>query len=503
MVVHRCDNCKFPFDNKTAKNRHEESKKECVKDMYIDMQPEGHPCEFCGEVKCRKDVLENHWDICKKNPKNIEARKALKALKASQKKQKIKKVNNVRELVILTPYSKTFNMRFFPDSYISQIFDSNDNAYLACFKLFHCNQNNRQQHNIRYINDTTLSVFCQNGEWHSKKIMEMIDIIIHGFYNGFVDYLHEEKHRLSGRYVGKIEKAINLVSVDKNTRMDDTQFVEFCRIRKTILDALYHNRQMHEDTFLLSGGIRPNQIPKAKSMQFILDVDSFCTESDDFESVDGSPDKKKKVYKQVESGTSSKSYEDTTSSKKKVSKQVVYDTSSESFEEKPSSKKKKVSKQVEYDTYESVEEKPTRKKKVSKQVESDTSSESVEEKPTRKKKVSKQVKSDTYSESVDEKPSTKKKYPRTLTDKHKKYIASRQSFQCANKPGKKLRGLKGWSCPKWEKTDDSRGCFGEDGHQIDHIVEFCLTHDDSYENLQALCTSCHATKTRRFNLTRK
>jgi 5-methylcytosine-specific restriction endonuclease McrA len=33
--------------------------------------------------------------------------------------------------------------------------------------------------------------------------------------------------------------------------------------------------------------------------------------------------------------------------------------------------------------------------------------------------------------------------------------------------------------------------------QIDHIVPWCISHDDRIINLQALCPNCHALKTRR------
>jgi hypothetical protein len=32
-------------------------------------------------------------------------------------------------------------------------------------------------------------------------------------------------------------------------------------------------------------------------------------------------------------------------------------------------------------------------------------------------------------------------------------------------------------------------------YQIDHIIPHCLSHNDDYENLQALCSNCHSLKT--------
>ena len=88
---------------------------------------------------------------------------------------------------------------------------------------------------------------------------------------------------------------------------------------------------------------------------------------------------------------------------------------------------------------------------------------------------------------------------RTLQKKDKIVIAARQYYKCANKPGKTMRGLDGYQCPLWKQTGEDVGSFDESGYDIDHIVEFAITADDSPNNLQALCKSCHIVKTRRFN----
>ena len=86
--------------------------------------------------------------------------------------------------------------------------------------------------------------------------------------------------------------------------------------------------------------------------------------------------------------------------------------------------------------------------------------------------------------------------PRKLTDSIKKTIASRQNYKCANKLGSNLRGLEGFKCSCWK--EDQGGSFDESGYEIDHIIEFCISHDDDKKNLQALCTTCHRVKTKRF-----
>ena len=99
-----------------------------------------------------------------------------------------------------------------------------------------------------------------------------------------------------------------------------------------------------------------------------------------------------------------------------------------------------------------------------------------------------------------QKLSANKPPKRTVTESVRKAIAGRQDFKCANEPDSNILGLEDFQCPLWQKTDPrKRGTFDEAFCQIDHKVEFCLTHDDSEENLQALCRHCHDVKTKRFN----
>jgi len=85
-----------------------------------------------------------------------------------------------------------------------------------------------------------------------------------------------------------------------------------------------------------------------------------------------------------------------------------------------------------------------------------------------------------------------------ISDSVKKRIAGRQLFKCANEPNSNLRGLEGYKCALWSKKGDDKGSFDESGYEIDHIVEYSVTQDNSAKNLQALCVGCHRVKTSRF-----
>jgi hypothetical protein len=65
--------------------------------------------------------------------------------------------------------------------------------------------------------------------------------------------------------------------------------------------------------------------------------------------------------------------------------------------------------------------------------------------------------------------------------------------QCANHPDDNK--IKDYDCPMWIIYG---GYFDESGYEIDHIDEFSKTRNNDFENLQLLCHSCHAVKTKLF-----
>jgi len=86
---------------------------------------------------------------------------------------------------------------------------------------------------------------------------------------------------------------------------------------------------------------------------------------------------------------------------------------------------------------------------------------------------------------------------RSLSESVKKRIAGTQHYKCANEKSD-LEGLEGYDCPLWQIPGSHQGIFNESGYGIDHKTEFCITADDSEENLQALCGMCHSVKSKRF-----
>lgn len=84
---------------------------------------------------------------------------------------------------------------------------------------------------------------------------------------------------------------------------------------------------------------------------------------------------------------------------------------------------------------------------------------------------------------------------RNVSDSTKKLVAGKQRYKCANKPGNNLKGLDGYNCVLWNKSD---GSFDQAGYEIDHITELSISNNNSIENLQALCVSCHRVKTKYF-----
>jgi len=88
---------------------------------------------------------------------------------------------------------------------------------------------------------------------------------------------------------------------------------------------------------------------------------------------------------------------------------------------------------------------------------------------------------------------------RDISESTKKLIAGNQNYKCANYPGSNLDKLEVYPCPYWQIDGPNKGCFDASGYEIDHIVEYVLSEDNSDSNLQALCKCCHGVKTKMFN----
>jgi hypothetical protein len=85
------------------------------------------------------------------------------------------------------------------------------------------------------------------------------------------------------------------------------------------------------------------------------------------------------------------------------------------------------------------------------------------------------------------------------TDAQKRMVAGIQSYKCANNLTTKLSGLETYQCPLWQKADtDNKGSFDQSGFELDHINELSISGDNSLDNFQALCKSCHSVKTKKF-----
>ena len=92
---------------------------------------------------------------------------------------------------------------------------------------------------------------------------------------------------------------------------------------------------------------------------------------------------------------------------------------------------------------------------------------------------------------------------RRLTQAQKKFIAGEQRFKCNNRPNSTLIGLDEYECPLWKAGGEDKGIFDASGYDIDHITEWSISKDDSLNNLQALCISCHKVKTKKFMMNKK
>jgi len=86
-------------------------------------------------------------------------------------------------------------------------------------------------------------------------------------------------------------------------------------------------------------------------------------------------------------------------------------------------------------------------------------------------------------------------FQRYIPEVIKNQVLERQSRRCANSPNHPALNLADYNCPMWRLYG---GEFDQAGWHFDHIAELSLTQNSTINNLQALCPSCHAVKTKRF-----
>lgn len=84
----------------------------------------------------------------------------------------------------------------------------------------------------------------------------------------------------------------------------------------------------------------------------------------------------------------------------------------------------------------------------------------------------------------------KTKNSRYISQKVRKQILEKQNYKCGN-----IYGINNYYCKLWKYEN---GNFDEAGYEFDHIEEYCLTQNNSINNIQALCPSCHKVKTKIF-----
>jgi CRISPR/Cas system Type II protein with McrA/HNH and RuvC-like nuclease domain len=85
------------------------------------------------------------------------------------------------------------------------------------------------------------------------------------------------------------------------------------------------------------------------------------------------------------------------------------------------------------------------------------------------------------------------KKSRYISKKTISMILEKYKYKCANNPNNPV--IKDYYCPMWLLYN---GDFDISRYEIDHIEEYSLTGDNSIDNLQPLCPSCHTVKTKKF-----
>ena len=75
-----------------------------------------------------------------------------------------------------------------------------------------------------------------------------------------------------------------------------------------------------------------------------------------------------------------------------------------------------------------------------------------------------------------------------ITETMKEFILNKQQYKCSN-------SVKDYPCLLWAFKN---GDFDEAGYIVDHKDEYCLSFNNSIDNIEALCPQCYSVKTNRF-----
>lgn len=450
----KCPNCKHQFDRNATLKRHMETV-ECEKDKHKGMKLEKKSCEHCGKTGMRIDNLNVHIKKCKQNPVVIETNKNITEAKKNNIINHIaitKKDTPIQKHLALFDKNSLFTYHGYTDlkklledeiplmikfnkKRLSEYLEST-NYNLKKPKFLKLCRNNNQK-SIKVFTDT---------KWEINDPEIIMNLIIIDEYEFLKKYEYMKKHELQKE---RIKSASDLLL--------DVHYDEF--------EALIKGTSV-----LPSNGPNAN-IKLASDIALNTYIDGIDT-----------------VIKDTLVFSSSKSYVEKCGSVPKNSREMEILLMSKLRGIGP--KINPTIGKIEPLITTPINREPSAYEIIN-NVHSSQSKDTLIIIPQIEQR---------YDNNINEKIDSQTKYKRTVTYVDRARVIARQRFRCANSPQNKLEGLDNFKCPLWEKPEPDKGMFNDTGrdYDIDHISEFCLTHDDSLSNLQALCLHCHRMKTTTF-----
>lgn len=210
-------------------------------------------------------------------------------------------------------------------------------SYAKYFQIVFCDANKKQYHCIRYIDSNTVAVYCQN-EWHTKKIRDVLSLIILNVWKDLKYILENITGQLSESQITKLKTEIQLF--DKGDKKDITlkKRMTFVDTVDLIESLLAQNKIMHEETYKLTQDIKPEN-KKFKSA-LMYNIDPFVSQSDEISSCtdeDLSKKQKKDIISSVNKASTKKQISGSSSNERSPKKPIK----KKSVAKKKSSAKKK------------------------------------------------------------------------------------------------------------------------------------------------------------------
>lgn len=205
-----CKKCKVEFDRKYNLERHLNKLVDCVTGSKTKKIIKKHICKDCKHKFTRKDLLNRHIKTCKKRIEKIKINKSIKGNKniLAKESTNCNNNNNNKININLIVFAKD-GIKNITAEDLTEILKSNESIFESMIKNVNLNPKKPQHHNVLYRDmKFPCGEVYENGEWVSKKIDEILEILIDAKIDDLEEILDTMGDILNKKSRNKIKEAV-------------------------------------------------------------------------------------------------------------------------------------------------------------------------------------------------------------------------------------------------------------------------------------------------------